>query len=89
MQAFVKIIREMVADRKACEEMGRNARQLILDQFTREYGTSRYVDIIRKVIENGRNWQSVFSHKLMFYDMADKLVLLSICFNDVWKVYKG
>ena len=55
MQAFVKIIREMVADRKACEEMGRNARQLILDQFTREYGTSRYVDIIRKVIENGRN----------------------------------
>ena len=55
MQAFVKLIREMVADRKACEEMGRNARQLILNQFTREYGTSRYVDIIRKVIENSRS----------------------------------
>ena len=51
VQAFVKVIRTMAADRKACEEMGRNARQLILERFTRKYGTQRYVEIIRSVVE--------------------------------------
>lgn len=53
VQAFVKIVRTMASDRRACEEMGKNARKLILNRFTRAYGTSRYVDIIRKVVDNG------------------------------------
>lgn len=31
--------------------MGRNARNLILERFTREYGTQRYVDIIKSVVK--------------------------------------
>ena len=51
VEAFVKIIRKMATDRNACEEMGRNARQLILERFTREYGTQRYVEIIKSVVD--------------------------------------
>lgn len=53
VQAFVKMVRTMASDRKVCEEMGKNARELVLNRFTRAYGTSRYVDIIRKVVDNG------------------------------------
>lgn len=52
VQAFTKMVRTMASDRKACEEMGKNARKLILNRFTKAYGTSRYVDIIRKVVDN-------------------------------------
>jgi glycosyltransferase involved in cell wall biosynthesis len=55
VQAFVQMVRTMASDRKLCEEMGKNARKLILERFTREYATLRYVDIIRKVTENGEN----------------------------------
>lgn len=51
VQTFVEVIRSMAADRKTCEEMGQNARKLIMEQFTREHGTQRYVDIIKSVVE--------------------------------------
>lgn len=51
VKIFVEVIRSMAADRKTCEEMGQNARKLIMEQFTREYGTQRYVDIIKSVVE--------------------------------------
>lgn len=51
VQAFVKIIQTLSVNRRMCAEMGHNARQLILERFTREYGTQRYVDIIKSVIK--------------------------------------
>lgn len=51
VKSLVKVIRTMNANRKMCEEMGYNARQLILEKFTREYGTKRYVEIIKSVVE--------------------------------------
>lgn len=52
VQAFVKMVRTMTSDRKSCEEMGKNARKQILNYFTRAYGTSKYIDIIRKLVDN-------------------------------------
>lgn len=52
VKSFVKIIRRMAADRNTCEVMGRNARQLVLDRFTREYGTQRYIEILKSVAKN-------------------------------------
>lgn len=49
VQAFVNMIRSMASNPEKCNEMGRNARQLILEQFTREVGTRKYVEIIKSV----------------------------------------
>lgn len=51
VQSLVKVIRTMNSNRRMCNEMGRKARQLILNKFTREYGTQRYVEIIKSVVE--------------------------------------
>lgn len=34
-----------------CEEMGKNARQFILDNLTKEVGTKKYIDIIKSVVK--------------------------------------
>lgn len=47
MQEFVEAIKTLVADPSRCEEMGRNARQFILDNLTKEVGTKKYVDVIK------------------------------------------
>ena len=47
VQEFVDAIKALVADPSRCEEMGRNARQFILDNLTKEVGTKKYVDVIK------------------------------------------
>lgn len=49
VQEFVAGIKSLVADPSLCEKMGKNARQFILDNLTKEVGTRKYVDIIRSV----------------------------------------
>ncbi len=49
VQEFVAGIKSLVADPSRCEMMGKNARQFILDNLTKEVGTRKYVDIIRSV----------------------------------------
>ena len=49
VQEFVAGIKSLVADPSRCEKMGKNARQFILDNLTKEVGTRKYVDIIRSV----------------------------------------
>lgn len=51
VNAFVKVLRTISDNHEKCEEMGRNARNLILERFTREYGTQRYVEIIKSVVK--------------------------------------
>ena len=47
VQEFVDAIKALAADPSRCEEMGRNARQFILDNLTKEVGTKKYVDVIK------------------------------------------
>lgn len=47
VQEFVEAIKALAANPSRCEEMGRNARQFILDNLTKEVGTKKYVDVIK------------------------------------------
>ena len=47
VQEFVDAIKALAADPSRREEMGRNARQFILDNLTKEVGTRKYVDVIK------------------------------------------
>lgn len=47
VQEFVDAIKALAADPSRREEMGRNARQFILDNLTKEVGTKKYVDVIK------------------------------------------
>ena len=49
LQEFVEGIKSLVADPSSCEEMGKNARQFILDNLTKEVGTKKYVEIIKRI----------------------------------------
>lgn len=50
VQEFVTGIKGLAANPDRCIEMGKNARQFILDNLTKEVGTKKYVDIIRQVV---------------------------------------
>ena len=47
VEEFVAAVRSLMADRDRCEQMGRNARQFILENLTKEVGTRMYVEVIR------------------------------------------
>lgn len=49
VKAFASLIEQMADNREECLKMGENARQLILKKFTRDFGTSEYVRIIKSV----------------------------------------
>lgn len=51
VKEFVAAIRQMATNREQCEEMGKNARQFILDNLTKEVGAKKYVDIIKSVVK--------------------------------------
>ena len=50
VKAFVKEVKKLVLNPEKCDEMGKNGRELILQKFTREVGTQKYVDVIKSVI---------------------------------------
>lgn len=47
--AFADAILKLYNDRDLCREMGRNGRQFVMDNLTREVGTQKYVDVIKNV----------------------------------------
>lgn len=47
--AFAELIKHLAQNREECKAMGENARKLILQKFTKAYGTSRYVEIIKSL----------------------------------------
>ena len=51
-------IMEMYNNRGVCAEYGRNARQYILDNVSKEKSTQKYVDMIKEVVEENRNKKS-------------------------------
>ena len=52
--AFAELIKHLAQNREECKTMGDNARKLILQKFTKAYGTSRYVEIIKSLSNYGR-----------------------------------
>lgn len=52
VQEFMSGIKSLSAEPSRCLEMGKNARQFILENLTKEVGTRKYVDIIRQVVGN-------------------------------------
>lgn len=49
---FVEAIKSLANNPEQCLEMGKNARQFILNNLTKEVGAKRYVEIIRKEANN-------------------------------------
>lgn len=47
VQEFVDAVKLLAHNPVLCEEMGRNARQFILENLTKEVGTQKYVDVIK------------------------------------------
>ena len=45
--AFTDAILKLYHDRELCKELGRNGRQFVLDNLTKEVGTQKYVDVIK------------------------------------------
>lgn len=44
---FTDAILKLYNDRELCKEFGRNGRQFVMDNLTREAGTKKYVDVIK------------------------------------------
>lgn len=47
--AFKRSIIKLYENRDLCKEYGRNGRQFVMDNLTREVGTQEYVDVIKEV----------------------------------------
>lgn len=50
VKEFVAAIKQLTTNREKCEKMGKNARQFILNNLTKEVGAKKYVDIIKSVV---------------------------------------
>lgn len=48
-EAFKESILKLYNHRELCQEYGRNGRQFVMDNLTREVGTKKYVDVIKEV----------------------------------------
>lgn len=51
VKEFVAAIKQLATNREKCEKMGKNARQFILNNLTKEVGAKKYVDIIKSVVK--------------------------------------
>lgn len=51
VKEFVEGIKSLAAEPSRCDEMGKNARQFILDNLTKEVGSKKYVEIIKSVVK--------------------------------------
>lgn len=46
--AFTDAILKLYNDRELCREMGKNGRQFVMENLTKEVGTQKYVDVIKQ-----------------------------------------
>ena len=51
-EAFKQSILALYNNREMAVEMGKNGRQFVMDNLTREVGTQKYVDVIKEVCNN-------------------------------------
>ena len=50
--AFKQSILALYNNREMAVDMGKNGRQFVMDNLTREVGTKKYVDVIKEVCNN-------------------------------------
>lgn len=50
--AFKKAVLHLYEDRELCQQMGRNGRQFVLENLTKEVGTRKYVDIVKTLFKD-------------------------------------
>lgn len=55
---FVSAIETLASTPERCEKMGERGREFILKNLTKEVGTSKYVEVIKRVIEKKQNNES-------------------------------
>ena len=48
VEEFVAAIKQLASQKERCAEMGRNGREFILHNLTKEVGTRKYVDVIKQ-----------------------------------------
>lgn len=48
-EAFKQAVLTLYRDRNLCKEFGRNGRQFVMDNLTREVGTQKYVEVIKSI----------------------------------------
>ena len=53
-EAFKQSILALYNDREMAVEMGKNGRQFVMDNLTREVGTQKYVDVIKSVVAEAK-----------------------------------
>lgn len=53
-EAFKQSILALYNNRELAVEMGRNGRQFVMDNLTREVGTQKYVDVIKSVVAEAK-----------------------------------
>ena len=49
-EAFKQSIITLYENRELCKQYGKNGRQFVMDNLTREVGTQKYVDVIKSVV---------------------------------------
>ena len=49
-EAFKQSVITLYENRELCKEYGKNGRQFVMDNLTRELGTQKYVDVIKEVV---------------------------------------
>ena len=49
--AFKNSIIKLYENRDLCKEYGRNGREFVMQNLTREVGTQKYVDVIKSVVK--------------------------------------
>lgn len=54
VEEFVAAIKQLAENKDLCEEMGKNARQFILNNLTKEVGTRKYVEVIKSMAVTGK-----------------------------------
>ena len=50
VEEFVAAIKQLAANKDKCEEIGKNAREFILNNLTKKVGANKYVEIIKSVL---------------------------------------
>ena len=51
LDGFVAAIEDLSCHPERCAEMGKNGRQFILDNLTREVGTQKYINVIQSIVK--------------------------------------
>lgn len=70
VEAFAEMIKHLSQNRDECKAMGDNARKLILQKFTKAYGTSRYVEIIKSL--TNKNKETILSQSIAPFEVRMK-----------------